>query len=202
MFYRPGIDDHGLPHDPFKAMVAPRPIGWISSCGADGHVNLAPYSFFNAMADNPPMVVFANTGTKADRDGAKDTVSNIRETGEFVHNLVPDALREAMNLTSGSYRAGVDEFELAGLEKAPSRLVKPPRVAAAPAAFECRLWKIVELPGDHNVMVIGQVIGIHYDAAMVRDGIFDVTRAAPLARLGYRDFAAVREVFALKRPGE
>ena len=202
MFYRPGIDDHGLPHNPFKAMVAPRPIGWISTCDAEGRINLAPYSFFNAVADNPPMVIFANTGTKPDREAAKDSVSNIRETGEFVHNLVPHALKDAMNLTSGNYPAGDDEFTIAGLEKADSKLVKPPRVAAAPAAFECRLWKIIELPGVNNVMVMGEVIGIHYNETYIRDGIFDVTAVQPLARLGYRDYAHVEKVFSLSRPGE
>ncbi len=202
MFYRPGIDDHGLPHNPFKAMVSPRPIGWISSRDAQGQVNLAPYSFFNALADDPPMVMFSNTGTKPDQPFAKDSVANIRATGEFVTNIVGMHMRDAMNASSGPYEAGQDEFEIAGLEKVASELVAPPRVAGAPGAFECKLWKIVELPGAANVMVIGQVIGVHIDPAILRDGIFDVLRYNPLARLGYRDYAAVTEVFPLNRPGQ
>lgn len=202
MFYRPGIDPHGLPHNPFKAMVTPRPIGWISSVGADGNVNLAPYSFFNALADNPPMVMFSNTGTKPDRAGAKDSVSNIRETGEFVHHVVGLDWKDSMNLTSGNYPAEVDEFEIAGLEKLPSEIVKPPRIAGVPGAFECKLFKIVELPGANNVMVIGEVVGIHIDERFLKDGLFDVLSFHPLARLGYRDYAAVTETFALNRPGE
>jgi len=202
MFYRPGIDNHDLPHDPFKAMVTPRPIGWISTCDSVGRVNLAPYSFFNGIASEPPMIMFANTGGKPDREAAKDSVSNIRETGEFVHNVVPYALKDAMNATSGSYPAGEDEFNIAGLEKAASRLVKPPRVAAAPAAFECRLWKIITLPGDNNFMVMGEVVGVHFDEKYLRDGIFDVTLVQPLARLGYRDYTRVEKVFSLLRPGQ
>ncbi|MHA3977953.1 flavin reductase family protein [Halovulum sp. GXIMD14794] len=202
MFYRPGLDDHGLPHNPFKAMVAPRPIGWISSIGADGNVNLAPYSFFNALADNPPLVMFSNTGTKPDREGAKDSVSNIRETGEFATSIVGLALRDPMNASSGAYEAGVDEFEVAGLEKDPSELIAPPRVKGAAGSFECKLWKIIDLPGPSNVMVIGEVVGIHIDEAFLTDGIFDVTKVQPLSRLGYRDYATVTEVFSLNRPGQ
>ncbi len=202
MFYRPGIDPHGLPHNPFKAIVAPRPIGWIASRDAGGRVNLAPYSFFNGIADDPPMVMFSNTGAKDDREGVKDSVANIRATGEFTHSVVPMALRDPMNLTSGGYGREVDEFDLAGLQKAESRLVAPPFVQGAPAAFECRLWQVVELPGPANVMIIGEVVGVHIDEAFLTDGLFDVTKAQPLSRLGYRDYAAVREVFALSRPGQ
>lgn len=202
MFYRPGIDDHGLPHNPFKAMVTPRPIGWISSLDGEGRVNLAPYSFFNALTDSPPMICFSNTGTKDDRAYGKDSVASIRETGEFVHNVVGLAMKDQMNASSGNYPAGADEFEIAGLEKAESELVKPPRVKGAPGAFECKLWKIIDLPGQNNVMVIGEVIGVHIDEAMLRGGIFDVLRFNPLARLGYRDYAAVTEIFSLNRPGQ
>lgn len=201
MFYRPGIDDHGLPHNPFKAMVSPRPIGWISTLGADGKANLAPYSYFNALHDAPPMVMFSSSGGKEDRDDSKDSVSNIRETGEFVCNIVSYDLREAMNATSGGYAAGQDEFEVAGLEKAACEVVRPPRVAAAPAALECKVFKIVPLIAPHSVMVIGEVVGVHIDEAMLRDGIFDVLRYKPLSRLGYMDYAAVTETFPLKRPG-
>lgn len=201
MFYRPGHDHHGLAHNPFKALVAPRPIGWISSLDADGRPNLAPYSFFNAVADTPPMVMYSSTGRKPD-DNGKDTSANIRATGEFVCNIVPFEMRDAMNMSSGTYPAGEDEFERAGLEKAPSREVAPPRVAGAPAALECRLWRVIELPGEHNVMVLGEVVGVHIDERVLRDGRVDVTLYRPLARLGYRDYAAVAEVFALTRPAD
>ena len=202
MFYRPGIDPHGLPHNPFKAIVAPRPIGWISTLDAQGRANLAPYSFFNAVADDPPIVVFSNTGGKDDRDRGKDSVSAIRETGEFVHHVVGQEWRDSMNASSGSFPAGTDEFEISGLEKAPSCLVAPPRIKDAPAAFECRLWKILDLPGPENVMVIGEVVGIHIDEAYLTDGLFDLNKVQPLARLGYRDYTAVTDLFSLKRPGQ
>ncbi|MEM8870801.1 MAG: flavin reductase family protein [Pseudomonadota bacterium] len=202
MFYRPGIDSHGLPHNPFKAMVTPRPIGWISTVDTEGRANLAPYSFFNALADAPPMVMFSNTGTKPDQDHAKDSVANIRATGQFVTNIVGLNMRDVMNSSAGGYAADDDEFAIAGLEKVPSQVVAPPRVAGVPGAFECQLWKIIDLPGAHNVMVIGEVVGIHIDDAMLRDGLFDVLRYKPLARLGYRDYAAVTELFSLDRPGQ
>jgi flavin reductase (DIM6/NTAB) family NADH-FMN oxidoreductase RutF len=200
MFYRPGIDGHGLPYNPFKAIVSPRPIGWISSLDAQGRANLAPYSFFNALADRPPMVMYSSNGTKPKLAEGKDSLANIRETGEFVVNIVSYALRDRMNVSSAHYPAGEDEFARAGLTPLPSRVVRPPRVGEAPASLECRVWKIVELPGEANVMVIGEVVGVHIDDAMLVDGRLDVTRYAPLARLGYRDYAAVREVFALDRP--
>ncbi|MBA3325817.1 MAG: flavin reductase family protein [Rhodobacteraceae bacterium] len=202
MFYRPGLDPHGLAHNPFKALVAPRPIGWISSLDAEDRVNLAPYSFFNAIADAPPMVMYSSNGRKTGLDEGKDTVANIRATGEFVANIVSFALRDAMNASSGHYPAGEDEFGRAGLTPAPSRVVAPPRVAEAPAALECRAWKVIDLPGAANVMVIGEVVGVHISDAVLANGRVDVTRYQPLARLGYRDYAAVREVFALSRPGE
>ncbi|MEM8789002.1 MAG: flavin reductase family protein [Pseudomonadota bacterium] len=202
MFYRPGQDDHGLPHNPFKAMVSPRPIGWISTIDERGRPNLAPYSFFNAIADAPPLVMFSNTGTKDDQPYAKDTVANIRATGEFATNIVGLGMRDAMNASSGPLPAGENEFTAAGLEQAPCELIRPPRVAGAPGAFECKLWRIVDLPGDHNVMVIGEVVGVHIDDAMLTDGRFDVMKYQPLSRLGYRDYATVTEVFSLNRPGQ
>lgn len=200
MFYRPGIDPHGLSHNPFKAMVAPRPIGWISSLDAKGTANLAPYSYFNVIADNPPMVMISSTGAKPDRGDTKDTVANIRETGEFVCNIVSFALKDAMNQSSGDYPANVDEFEMAGLEKAPCEVVKAPRVAAAPGALECKLWKVIDLPAPGQLMVIGEVVGIHIDDAALKDGIFDVTSFQPVSRLGYLDYSYVSEVFQMNRP--
>ena len=200
MFYRPNIDDHGLPHNPFKAIISPRPIGWISTVDAQGRPNLAPYSFFNGVTDNPPMVMFASTGTKPDQAYAKDSVANVRETGEFVVNIVSLALTNQMNSSSASLAAGADEFEHAGITKADCNIVKAPRVAASPASLECKLFKIVDLPGENNVMVLGEVVGVHLDDTVIVNGIFDVTRYTPLARLGYKDYTSVTDVFALNRP--
>jgi flavin reductase (DIM6/NTAB) family NADH-FMN oxidoreductase RutF len=200
MFYRPNVDDHGLPHNPFKAIVSPRPIGWISTVDATGRPNLAPYSFFNGVTDNPPMVMFASTGTKPDQDYAKDSVANIRDTGEFVVNIVSLALKDKMNASSGAFGSGVDEFEHAGIIKADCKMVKAPRVAASPAALECKLFKIIDLPGENNVMVLGEVVGVHLDESVIVNGIFDVTRYNPLARLGYKDYTAVTDIFSLDRP--
>lgn len=202
MFYRPGIDAHGLPHNPFKALVSPRPIGWISTLDAEGRANLAPYSFFNAVADAPPMVIYSNNGRKTGTGEGKDTLANVRSTGEFVANIVAFDMRDAMNASSGSWAAEEDEFARAAIAKAPCEIVAPPRVAGAPASLECRLWRIVELPGEDNHLVIGEVVGIHVDDSVIRDGKVDVTIYRPLARLGYRDYCAVTDVFPLSRPDD
>lgn len=201
MFYRPE-DGHRLPHNPFNAIVTPRPIGWISTRGADGHDNLAPYSFFNAVAYVPPQVMFASTSTKPDRDGTKDSVAQIRETGVFCVNIVEYAMRDAMNASSGPWEKEVDEFALAGIEKAECQTVACARVAAAPANLECRLTQIVELAGAANFAVFGEVTGVHIRDNCLKDGIFDVLAYNPLSRMGYRDYTVVREKFSLKRPGE
>ncbi len=201
MFYRPEAG-HGLPHNPFNAIVTPRPIGWISSRGADGHDNLAPYSFFNAVAYSPPQVMFASTGDKPDRTAGKDSVSNIRDTGVFCVNVVEYAMRDAMNATSAALPAGTDEFTHAGIARAPCETIACARVANGPAALECRLIQIVQLPGAANFAVFGEVTGVHLRDDCLVDGRFDVTRFTPLARLGYRDYAVVREVFALGRPDD
>ena len=201
MFYKPE-DGHGLPHNPFNAIVTPRPIGWISTRGADGHDNLAPYSFFNAVAYVPPQVMFASTSAKPDRDGTKDSVANIRETGVFCVNIVSEALQNAMNRTSGPWAREVDEFADAGLGKADCETIACARVAASPAALECRLTQVVQLPGAANFAVFGEVTGVHMHDDCLRDGRFDVTRFRPLARLGYMDYTVVRDRFSLRRPGE
>jgi flavin reductase (DIM6/NTAB) family NADH-FMN oxidoreductase RutF len=207
MFYRPGQDDHGLPHNPFKALVAPRPIGWIATRDAHGRNNLAPYSFFNAVADAPPMVMFCVNGRKGGRVApldSKDSLTNIRATGVFSVNIVGLALREAMNLSSGAYAHGEDEFAVAGLTPLPCTTVDCARVAESPAALECRLHEVVELPGwgeTENRMVLGLVTGIHIDDRVIAEGRVEVTRYNPLARLGYMDYAAVTETFSLRRPG-
>ncbi|CUH75779.1 flavin reductase family protein [Tropicibacter naphthalenivorans] len=201
MFYRPS-EGHGLPHNPFNAIVTPRPIGWISTRGADGQDNLAPYSFFNACAYVPPQVMFCSTSAKEDRGDTKDSVAHIRETGVFCVNIVEYAMRDAMNVTSGQYRKEVDEFVEAGLEKAECDTIACARVAAAPANLECRMTQIVKLEGAANFAVFGEVTGIHMRDDCMKDGMFDVLSFNPLSRLGYRDYAVVRETFSLKRPGE
>ncbi len=201
MFYKPQ-DGHGLPHNPFNAIVTPRPIGWISTRGRDGHDNLAPYSFFNAVAYTPPQVMFASTAGKHDRHFGKDTVANIDETGVFCVNIVSYDLRDAMNATSGSYNAEVDEFALAGLERAECETIPCSRVAAAPAALECRLTQIVNLEGEENIAVFGEVTGVHMRDDCLREGRFDVTAFRPLARLGYRDYSVIDTLFSLSRPDE
>lgn len=201
MFYEPK-DGHGLPHNPFNAIVTPRPIGWISTRDSDGRDNLAPYSFFNAVAYVPPQVMFASTSAKDDRAGTKDSVAVIRETGVFCVNIVEYAMRDVMNVTSASFPAGTDEFVEAGIEKAEAKTVNCPYVAAAPAALECRLTEIVKLPGEANFTVFGEVTGVHIRDNCLRDGIFDVTTYQPLTRLGYRDYAKISELFSLKRPDD
>ena len=201
MFYRPE-SGHGLPHNPFNAIVTPRPIGWISSRDAEGRDNLAPYSFFNGVAYTPPQVMFASTGQKPDVDGTKDSVANIRETGVFCVNVVEYAARDAMNLSSATRPHGSDEFEHAGIEKAACDLIDCARVANAPANLECRVTQIVKIEGDVNYVVFGEVVGVHLRDDCIVDGRFDVTRYVPLSRLGYRDYTAVREVFEMIRPDD
>jgi flavin reductase (DIM6/NTAB) family NADH-FMN oxidoreductase RutF len=200
MFYRPS-EGHGLPHNPFNAIVTPRPIGWISSRSAEGVDNLAPYSFFNAVAYVPPQVMFASTAAKPDQDGTKDSVANIRATGVFCVNIVAQEARDVMNISSEGFAKEVDEFAKSGAKVACSE-IDCARVADAPASLECRLTQIVPLEGAHNVMVIGEVVGVHMRDDCVVDGRFDVTRFQPLARMGYRDYAVIREVFELSRPDE
>jgi flavin reductase (DIM6/NTAB) family NADH-FMN oxidoreductase RutF len=200
MFYEPFKRNHGLPHDPFKAIVAPRPIGWISSMDKAGSVNLAPYSFFNGAATFPPMVMFAS-------EGFKDSVRNISETMEFVCNLATWDLRDAMNKSSESVPHGVNEFELAGLTPAPSKLVKPPRVAEAPCVLECKATEIVQMKGPDgslrdNYVTFGEVVGIHIDEKYIENGILNAAAMKPIARLGYRDYSVVTELFQMTRPDE
>jgi flavin reductase (DIM6/NTAB) family NADH-FMN oxidoreductase RutF len=199
MFYEPRKNDHGLPHSPFKALVAPRPIGWVTSISAKGEINLAPYSFFNAVSDRPDMVVFSS-------DGYKDAISFAEETGEFVCNLATWDLRDAMNATSAALPRGTSEMDFAGLTPAPSRLVKPPRVAESPVALECKWRKTVPLeplegPARYQ-LVIGEVVGIHIDDRFIVDGIVDTAAMRPIARAGYREyFVATPETkFAMTRP--
>lgn len=205
MFYRPR-DGHGLPHDPFKAIVVPRPIGWVSTLDAGGRANLAPYSFFNGCGDHPPLVMFAQTGRKTRDEGEKDSIANIRATGEFACSVVSQALKDAMNVSTGSYPAGVDEFEKAGLTKGEGREIRVPHVAEAPAVLECRMVRIVDdlpvaRPGLMNIIVIGEVVGVHIRDEALKDGILDVLAYNPVARMGYKDYTTVENRWEMERPG-
>ena len=180
-FYEPR-NGHGLKHDPFNAIVAPRPIGWISSRGADGNINLAPYSFFNGFCYKPPIVGFSSTSRK-------DSVQNIEETGEFVWNLATMDLARQMNATAAHVARDVNEFEIAGLTQAPCRLVNVPRVAESPVSFECKLTQIIQLQGANGEkaqawLTLGEVVGIHLDRALVKDGVYQTQLARPIARAG------------------
>lgn len=197
-YYSATKDDLGFAHDPFKAIVAPRPIGWITALSAKGEVNLSPYSFFNAISSRPNIVMFSS-------ENKKDAVAFIEETGEFTCSLVTKALAQPMNLTSAPLPRGENEYIHAGLEMAPSRFVKPPRVAGTPAALECKLLSIQQL---HDVegnavprwMVLGQVVGTFVDDAFIKEGRFDTASANPIARCGYADYAEVSSLFSITRP--
>lgn len=203
MFYEPDKNNHGLKYNPFKQLVVPRPIGWISTLNENGVPNLAPYSFFNAVAENPPAVAFC-TGMRPKSPELKDSQRNAEKTGEFVVNLATNALREQMNRSSAGLPHGVNEFEAAGLETLPSRLVKPPRVKGTPVHLECRYLKTVEVPCSDptrgNFVVFGQVVGVHIDDTLLVDGRVDIARAKPIARLGYMDYTWIEQVFTLNRP--
>jgi flavin reductase (DIM6/NTAB) family NADH-FMN oxidoreductase RutF len=200
MFYEPHKRNHGLSHDPFKAIVAPRPIGWISSMSAKGEVNLAPYSFFNGVSSVPPIIMFSS-------EGRKDSLTFIEETREFVCNLATWDLRRQMNTTSGPFPRGIDEMKEAGLEPAPSMLVKPPRVKASPCAMECKWLQTVRLNDINGAateqhVVFGQVIGVHIDERFIRDGLLDTAAMRPIARAGYSDYfvSTPATKFSLRRP--
>ncbi|HEX4151830.1 MAG TPA: flavin reductase family protein [Steroidobacteraceae bacterium] len=204
MFYRFDRPDPRVSPSPFKACVVPRPIGWISTLSAAGVPNLAPFSFFNAIGEAPPMVMFCANGEHIE-GGEKDSVRNARETGEFVVNLATWKLREAVNRSSAEVGREIDEFDLAGLTAAPSLRVRPARVAESPVSLECVVSDIYPLPLDESQesgwMVMGRVLGIHIDDDVVVDGRVSIARLHPIARLGYREFAAVEQVFKMTRPG-
>ena len=194
MFYRPDDRDPrhgGLPHNPLNAIVAPRPIGWISTRASHGD-NLAPYSYFNAVSSDPPQVMFAG-----DR---KDSLRNIEETGVFAVNLVSRALLEVMNATSAHLPRGTDEFQAVGIEKAECTEIDCPRVASAPATLECRLIQVVPLEGGEDFLTLGRVVGVHIRDEFIREGRFDLSLVHPVGRLGYFDYAEVTELIPLRRP--
>src|SRR5580692_11014679 len=192
MFYEPEKDNHGLPRNPYKSIVVPRPIGWVSTISRDGIVNLAPFSQFNNLAYDPPYVMFS--------------ANSFPESGEFVVNMATYALREAVNITSQFVPPEVDEAALAGLEMIGSRIVKPPRVAASPVHLECKFHSSTALPartldGVHHV-VIGRVVGVHIrDDALTPEGKLDVVKIRPLARLGYHDYTSVESSFTMRPIG-
>lgn len=200
-FYEPS-KGHGLPHNPFKAIVAPRPIGWISTIDLQGRVNLAPYSFFNAFAETPPVIGFCTSHVR------KDSVNNSDATGEFVANFCGAELAQEMNISSASVDPGVDEMKLAGLEAAASTLVKPPRIARAIAALECKLISTTQLKNAKGELIdtwltLGEVVGVHINDEFLKDGIFDTAAARPLGRCGYKgDYVEVNTLFEMIRPKE
>jgi len=198
MFYDAVENTHGLPHDPFKSLIAPRPIGWISSISKAGEVNLAPYSFFNGVSADPNIVMFAS-------GGYKDSIVNVEATGEFVCSIATYELRNEMNQTSAALERGQNEMEFAGLKAAPSTMVAPPRVAASPVALECKYLQTVEMPvksksGTVYHVVFGQVVGIYIDDSVIVDGLVDVTKFRPISRLGYMDYSVTDSVFSMERP--
>ncbi|MCZ6877185.1 MAG: flavin reductase family protein [Acidobacteria bacterium] len=207
MFYEPRHNDHGLPYNPFKACVVPRPIGWITTLSQDGIVNLAPFSCSNQLGYDPPFVFFSGSG-RPEEEGAeprrKDSVMNAENTGEFVFNMATYALRELVNLSSARVPPEVDEMELCGLTKLPSRLVRPPRVGESPVNLECKYHCTLTLPANspntvHHV-VVGQVVGIHIDDQVITDGKVDWVKIQPLARMGYSDYTYVSQIFTMKPP--
>jgi flavin reductase (DIM6/NTAB) family NADH-FMN oxidoreductase RutF len=207
MFYDAGKRDHGLAVDPLKALIVPRPIGWISTVDRQGRVNLAPYSFYNGVSEFPPMVYFAVTGTYGDNP-TKHSRLNAEATGEFVVNMVSAELAEQMNVTTAMVAFGVDEMKLAGLTPAPCNLVTPPRVKESPVALECRYWKTLELPVEkgneekRGSVVFGQVVGVHVDDSIIKDGRIDILAFRPVARLGYSEYTTTENVWRMRRPDD
>ena len=203
MFYETSLKNHGLPRDPFKSCVVPRPIGWISTVDSSGVANLAPFSYFNAISGMPPHVMFSPGGLGPEGQ-TKHSLLNAEATGEFVVNIVSRKLAQQMVQTSAAASEDIDEFELSGLDKEPSKMVKPPRVAASPIHLECKYWKTIQMPQTDGVpcdMVIGQVVGVHIaDEVIDDDGFVDVLRFEPVARLGYRQYASINNVFEIQLP--
>ena len=204
MFYETKTNNHGLKHNPFKSCIIPRPIAWITTISNDGIDNCAPYSFFNGVSSDPPMIMFANNGSAIDGSGPRDTFSNIKENQEFVINISTFNTKDKMNKTSARLFRNVSEIEFASLETLDSRLVKPKRLKESPINMECTLYKIIDLPGitedNYNGILIGKVIGIHINDEYIKDGKVDVKKIKPLARLGYFDYSVIDDFFSIKRP--
>ncbi|MGD0486883.1 MAG: flavin reductase family protein [Syntrophorhabdales bacterium] len=205
MFYDPDKNDHGLRRNPFKSCVVPRPIGWISSISAEGIHNLAPFSQFQNLTFDPPYVMFA--ANQNSLEARKDTVVNVEQTGEFVYNMATYDLRDAVNRSAAEVPPEVDEFDLAGVTKAPSIKVRPCRVAESPVQFECRYYQTIRLPGNGPMgtvdVIIGRVVLVHMkDEALTQDGRLDILKIRPLARLGYYDYTTVDSIFEMVIPGK
>lgn len=203
MFYDTEKNNHGLPFNPFKACIVPRPIAWITSLDRNGVLNLAPYSYFNLVTDSPPMIMFSTTTKHLDQ-GEKDTLKNVEETKEFVVNMATWDFREAVNVTSADFDRGISEVDMAKLETLPSCLVKPPRIKGSPIQLECVYYQSVQLPVIDekytNRIVIAKVVGVHIDDGVIVDGKIDITRCKPIARMGYMDYLVVENKFSIERP--
>ncbi|MBB3064306.1 flavin reductase family protein [Limibacillus halophilus] len=203
MFYETATNDHGLPYNPLKACVLPRPIGWISTLNGKGQANLAPFSFFNLVSERPPLVIFCPNGPHAE-GGEKDSLLNLRENPEFVVNLATYSLRHEINASAAPWQRDKNEFEAAGVTEAASVLVSPPRVKESPLHLECTLEQIIQLPGEvggvPNHMVLGRILGVHVDDEMIVDGQVRPERLQAISRLGYMDYAVVDKIFTMPRP--
>lgn len=204
MFYEPSERNHGLPRDPFKSLVIPRPIGWITTMGRDGVVNLAPYSYFNICSVDPPTVMFAPT-TRPGSMAMKDTHRNIEHSGEFVVNIATYDLSEKMNLTSAEFDSGVSEVLVTGLTTAPSQLVSVPRLQQSPISMECLHLTTVTIPvrqesAQRNFIIIGEVVGVHISDDVLTDGFVDIEKLRPVAKLGYLDYAVIASRFTMPKP--
>ena len=205
MFYETALNDHGLPYNPYKSIVVPRPIGWITTLDPEGVVNLAPYSQFNNLGYDPPYVMFSS-GSRFEDGGPKDSARNALVTGEFVTNMATWELRDQINTTAQMVAPDVDEAELAGLEMIPSKLVKPPRVKASPVHLECRYHATLTLPGNSldnlTYVVVGEVVGVHIsDDVIDENGRIDILKCRPLARMGYFDYTSVEKLFEMAPGG-
>ena len=203
MFYDTHTNNHGLPFNPFKACIVPRPIAWITSLSNNGVLNLAPYSYFNAVSDFPPMIIFSTT-TKHHDGSEKDTIRNVEELKEFVVNIPVWELREEVNITSTDFDRGISEVDIAKLETLPSRIVKPPRIKGTPIQLECIYYKSIQLPvcdeKHTNRTIIGRVVGIHIEDNLIVDGKVDVTMFNPISRLGYMEYSVIEKKFSMERP--
>ncbi|TDR92946.1 flavin reductase family protein [Enterovirga rhinocerotis] len=205
MFFDPVKNDHGLPRDPFKACIVPRPIGWISTISGEGVENLAPYSFFNAVSEWPRMVMVCVNGVQPG-GREKDTSANLAEVPEFVVNMSNWHLREQMNISCAPVGPEIDEFDFAKVARAPARLVRPSLVVGAGISLECTVDRIIDLPthpdGGRNALILGNVVGIHIDEAVMTEGRVDIAKLRPIARLGYSEYAVIGpdNVFPMRRP--
>jgi len=203
MFYDTKKNDHGLKYNPFKSCIVPRPIAWITTKSEEGVHNCAPYSFFNGIAADPPMIMYATNG-KQPMGGHKDTITNIRDNGEFVVNMVSYAAKDKMNETTAPFNPNESEVDIAKLEILESNLVAPARLAISPIHMECKLYKIIDLPtlkeNEYNGMVLGHVIGIHINDEVLEDGKVNLKKIKPLSRLGYLDYSVVDNIFEMHRP--